>query len=89
MLFLFSGVSSGIAVALLVAAFGPKGHLHSREVHFLHRLETPVVWLEIFLLAAFFIGLWLGDDGKLRACRRAWRWVLVLVVSGWASSAVG
>ncbi|WP_447886234.1 cytochrome c nitrite reductase subunit NrfD [Serratia fonticola] len=86
-LFLFSGVSSGIAVALLVAAFGPKGHLHSREVHFLHRLETPVVWLEIFLLAAFFIGLWLGDDGKLRALSAAlgggfWSWWFWLGVVG-------
>lgn len=86
-LFLFSGVSSGIAVALLVAAFGPKGDIHSKEVHFLHRLETPVVWLEIFLLAAFFVGLALGDDGKLRALSAAlgggfWAWWFWLGVVG-------
>ncbi|WP_431223334.1 cytochrome c nitrite reductase subunit NrfD [Serratia sp. L9] len=86
-LFLFSGVSSGIAVALLVAAFGPKSDIHSREVHFLHRLETPVVWLEIFLLAAFFVGLALGDDGKLRALSAAlgggfWAWWFWLGVVG-------
>jgi protein NrfD len=86
-LFLFSGISSGIAVALLVAAFGPNGNIHSREVHFLHRLETPVVWLEIFLLAAFFIGLALGDDGKLRALSAAlgggfWAWWFWLGVVG-------
>lgn len=86
-LFLFSGVSSGIAVALLAAALGPKGNIHSREVHFLHRLETPVVWLEIFLLVAFFIGLGLGDDGKLRALSAAlgggfWAWWFWLGVVG-------
>lgn len=66
-LFLFSGISSGIAVVMLVVTLRPKADIHSHEIHFLHRLETPVVWLEIFLLAAFFIGLALGDDGKLRA----------------------
>jgi len=86
-LFLFSGVSSGIAVALLAFVFGPKGDLHSKEMHFLHRVETPVVWLEIFLLAAFFIGLWLGDDGKLRALSAAlgggfWAWWFWLGVVG-------
>ncbi|AHG18389.1 nitrite reductase [Chania multitudinisentens RB-25] len=86
-LFLFSGVSSGIAVALLAFVFGPKSDLHSREMHFLHRVETPVVWLEIFLLAAFFIGLWLGDDGKLRALSAAlgggfWAWWFWLGVVG-------
>lgn len=86
-LFLFSGVSSGIAVALLAFVFGPKGDLHSKEMHFLHRVETPVVWLEIFLLAAFFIGLWLGDDGKLRALLAAlgggfWAWLFWLGVVG-------
>lgn len=86
-LFLFSGVSSGIAVALLAFVFGPKGDLHSKEMHFLHRVETPVVWLEIFLLVAFFIGLWLGDDGKLRALSAAlgggfWAWWFWLGVVG-------
>ncbi|PVZ82841.1 cytochrome c nitrite reductase subunit NrfD [Serratia sp. S1B] len=86
-LFLFSGISSGIAVTLLVITFRSKANIHSREVHFLHRLETPVVWLEIFLLAAFFIGLALGDDGKLRAFSAAlgggfWAWWFWLGVVG-------
>ncbi|KEY60261.1 cytochrome c nitrite reductase subunit NrfD [Serratia sp. DD3] len=86
-LFLFSGISSGIAVVMLVVTLRPKGDIHSREMHFLHRLETPVVWLEIFLLAAFFIGLALGDDGKLRALSAAlasgfWAWWFWLGVVG-------
>ncbi|WP_127956927.1 cytochrome c nitrite reductase subunit NrfD [Serratia microhaemolytica] len=88
-LFLFSGLSSAIAVALLVFAIRAKQQdLHHPEVTFLHRLETPVVWLEIFLLAAFFIGLWLGDDGKVRALSAAlgggfwswWFWIGVVAV---------
>lgn len=70
-LFLFSGISSGAAVALIAMALRERGSPHSAEAAFVHRLETPVVWLEIFLLAAFFVGLALGDDGKMRALTAA------------------
>lgn len=70
-LFLFSGISSGAAVALIAMAVRERRNPHSTEAHFVHRLETPVVWLEIFLLFAFFIGLVLGDDGKQRAVHAA------------------
>lgn len=70
-LFLFSGISSGAAVALIAMALRQRGNPHSAEAHFIHRVETPVVWLEIFLLAAFFVGLALGDDGKMRALSAA------------------
>ncbi|MGK7489307.1 NrfD/PsrC family molybdoenzyme membrane anchor subunit, partial [Salmonella enterica] len=78
-LFLFSGISSGAAVALIVMALRHRSNPHSTEARFVHRMETPVVWLEIFLLAAFFIGLALGDDGKMRALAAAlgggfWSW---------------
>ena len=56
-LFLFSGISSGAAVALIAMALRQRGNPHSTEAHFIHRVETPVVWLEIFLLVAFFVGL--------------------------------
>ncbi|HEY4467900.1 MAG TPA: cytochrome c nitrite reductase subunit NrfD, partial [Klebsiella sp.] len=56
-LFLFSGVSSGAALALITMALRQRGNPHSVEAQFIHRMETPVVWLEIFLLAAFFVGL--------------------------------
>ncbi len=70
-LFLFSGISSGAAVALIAMALRHRSNPHSTEARFVHRIETPVVWLEIFLLAAFFIGLALGDDGKMRALAAA------------------
>ncbi|EKI4866750.1 cytochrome c nitrite reductase subunit NrfD [Salmonella enterica] len=86
-LFLFSGISSGAAVALIVMALRYRSNPHSTEARFVHRMETPVVWLEIFLLAAFFIGLALGDDGKMRALAAAlgggfWSWWFWLGVVG-------
>lgn len=66
-LFLFSGISSGAAVALIAMTLRARRNPHSEEAHFIHRLETPIVWLEIFVLFAFFIGLALGDEGKHRA----------------------
>ncbi|MCA6953444.1 cytochrome c nitrite reductase subunit NrfD [Pectobacterium polaris] len=100
-LFLFSGVSSGAAVALISMACRYRSNPHSEEAHFVHRVETPVVWLEIFLLFAFFIGLALGDDGKQRALVAAvgggfwavWFWlgvvgiglVIPLLLKSWAS----
>ncbi|UYA60857.1 NrfD protein [Pectobacterium sp. F1-1] len=100
-LFLFSGVSSGAAVALIAMACRYRSNPHSEEAHFVHRVETPVVWLEIFLLFAFFIGLALGDDGKQRALVAAlaggfwaaWFWlgvvgiglVIPLLLKSWAN----
>ncbi|KHN92347.1 cytochrome c nitrite reductase subunit NrfD [Pectobacterium actinidiae] len=100
-LFLFSGVSSGAAVALIAMACRYRRNPHNEEAHFVHRVETPVVWLEIFLLFAFFIGLALGDDGKQRALVAAvgggfwamWFWlgvvgiglILPLLLKSWAN----
>lgn len=86
-LFLFSGISSGAAVALLAMAWRQRGNPHSVEAHFIHRVETPVVWLEIFLLVAFFVGMALGDEGKTRALQAAlgggfWTWWFWLGVVG-------
>jgi protein NrfD len=86
-LFLFSGISSGAAVALIAMALRHRSNPHSTEAHFVHRMEVPVVWLEIFLLAAFFVGLALGDDGKMRALAAAlgggfWTWWFWLGVAG-------
>lgn len=86
-LFLFSGISSGAAVALIAMALRHRSNPHSTEARFVHRMEVPVVWLEIFLLAAFFVGLALGDDGKMRALAAAlgggfWSWWFWLGVVG-------
>ncbi|EPQ8346773.1 cytochrome c nitrite reductase subunit NrfD [Escherichia coli] len=86
-LFLFSGISSGAAVALIAMAICQRSNPHSTEAHFVHRMEIPVVWGEIFLLVAFFVGLVLGDDGKVRALVAAlgggfWTWWFWLGVAG-------
>lgn len=86
-LFLFSGISSGAAVALIAMAIRQRSNPHSTEAHFVHRIEIPVVWGEIFLLVAFFVGLALGDDGKVRALVAAlgggfWTWWFWLGVAG-------
>lgn len=86
-LFLFSGISSGIAVALIALALRYRKNIHNNETAFLHRIEGFVIWLEIFLLAAFFVGLALGDDGKIRSLIAAlgggfWTWWFWIGVVG-------
>lgn len=88
-LFLFSGISSGAAVALIAMALRHRSNPHSTEAHFVHRMEIPVVWLEIFLLAAFFVGLALGDDGKMRALAAALGGGFWTGGSGWAWPGLG
>ncbi|MEQ9942144.1 cytochrome c nitrite reductase subunit NrfD [Pectobacterium aroidearum] len=70
-LFLVSGTTSGIAAMLLASAWGSTTSSHSRSLHFLHRVETPVVYAELFLLFAFFIGLLLGGGQKVVAAQTA------------------
>lgn len=86
-LFLFSGISSGIAVSLIALALRFRKNIHNSESAFLHRIEGFVIWLEIFLLAAFFVGLALGDDGKIRSLIAAlgggfWTWWFWIGVVG-------
>lgn len=78
-LFLASGTSSGIA-ALLLAAVCRGESTHSPSVSFLHKFEMPVVLIEIFLLFAFFVGLYFGGGQKTVAMMTAigggfWAWV--------------
>ncbi|MBN3216463.1 cytochrome c nitrite reductase subunit NrfD [Pectobacterium polaris] len=70
-LFLVSGTTSGIAVILLASAWGRNTSGNSRSLHFIHRVETPVVYAELFLLFAFFIGLLLGGGQKVVAAQTA------------------
>lgn len=63
-LFLFSGLSSGAAAIVLFSTTLFKEPSESRSLHFVHKIETPVVWFELFLLAAFFIGLYFGGGSK-------------------------
>ncbi|WP_174868684.1 cytochrome c nitrite reductase subunit NrfD [Pectobacterium polaris] len=70
-LFLVSGTTSGIAVILLASAWGRNTSGNSHSLHFIHRVETPVVYAELFLLFAFFIGLLLGGGQKVVAAQTA------------------
>lgn len=63
-LFLFSGLSSGAATSVLLSITLFKEPTNSHSLHFVHKIETPVVWFELFLLAAFFIGLYFGGAQK-------------------------
>ncbi|ATY89725.1 cytochrome c nitrite reductase subunit NrfD [Pectobacterium atrosepticum] len=70
-LFLVSGTTSGIAVILLASAWGRHTSGNSLSLHFIHRVETPVVYAELFLLLAFFVGLLLGGGQKVVAAQTA------------------
>lgn len=82
-LFLFSGVSSGAAAAVLFAITLFKEPTDSPSIRYIHKLEGPLVWFELFLLAAFFIGLYFGGGQKTVAAETAlvggfWSWVFWL-----------
>lgn len=63
-LFMFSGISSGAAAIVLFSTTLFKESTHSKSLGFVHKLETPVVLFELFLFAAFFIGLYFGGGQK-------------------------
>jgi len=63
-LFMFSGLSSGAAAIVLFSTTVFKESTHSRSLGFVHKIETPVVWFELFLLATFFVGLYFGGGAK-------------------------
>ncbi|MNC24842.1 Polysulfide reductase, NrfD [compost metagenome] len=63
-LFLISGVSSGIASTILLAVTLFKENHHSQGVSFVHRFERPVLAVEVLLLACFFTGLYFGGGQK-------------------------
>ncbi|MCD9134350.1 NrfD/PsrC family molybdoenzyme membrane anchor subunit, partial [Escherichia coli] len=86
-LFLASGTTSGIAVALLSGAFNRRFIAEYRgTLHFIHRIENPVVFAEIFLLFAFFVGLLLGGGQKTLSAHNAltgfWGWWFWIGVVG-------
>lgn len=66
-LFLVSALSSGVATATLCAQLCFKEAFHSPSVHFLHQIERPIMYVEVFVLIVFFSGLILGDGQKMVA----------------------
>lgn len=63
-LFLVSGASSGVAALLIAILTVGKLSTHSDEVHFLHKIETPTVLVEMVVLFCFFVGLYYGGGAK-------------------------
>ncbi len=63
-LFLVSGLSSGVAASILLSITVFKEDSHSPSIAFLHRFEMPFVLTELFLLFCFFVGLYYGGGQK-------------------------
>lgn len=70
-LFLASGTSSGIAALIFTVLLFTKESTHSPALAFLHKLEMPIICAEVFLLVAFFVGLYLGGGQKTVAFETA------------------
>lgn len=70
-LFLFSSLSSGAAACLLVGVVGFKEPMGSPSVSWIHRFERPVVLFELFVLFAFFSGLYFGGGQREAAVMAA------------------
>ncbi|UTV26698.1 cytochrome c nitrite reductase subunit NrfD [Photobacterium atrarenae] len=70
LLFLFSSLSSGAAACLLFGVLVFKESAHSASVRWVHRIERPVVLFELFVLFAFFIGLYF-DGGQSQVAAMA------------------
>ncbi|PWC14005.1 cytochrome c nitrite reductase subunit NrfD [Brenneria corticis] len=70
-LFLASGTTSGIAVAMLANAISRSASGNTATMHFIHKIENPVIYAEVFLLFAFFVGLILGGGQKTVAAHTA------------------
>ncbi|MFC3394523.1 cytochrome c nitrite reductase subunit NrfD [Brenneria rubrifaciens] len=70
-LFLVSGTTSGIAVMMLTAALSSQSSADTATLRFIHRIENPVIYAELFLLFALFTGLLLGGGQKTVAAHAA------------------
>ncbi|MFV0575998.1 MAG: cytochrome c nitrite reductase subunit NrfD [Vibrio sp.] len=87
-LFVFSSVSSGIAACMLFGVVGGKEPTNSPSVKWMHGIEKPVVLFELFVLCAFFVGLYFGGGQKAVAVANAigggfwatWFWLGVIGV---------
>ncbi|MDO6498518.1 cytochrome c nitrite reductase subunit NrfD [Photobacterium sanguinicancri] len=63
-LFLFSSLSSGAAACLMFGVVFFKESVTSPSVKWVHKFERPVVVFELFVLFAFFSGLYFGGGQK-------------------------
>ena len=79
LLFLISGLSSGAAATLLGGVL-MRGNPNGTEVKFIHRVEIPMILVEIMLLFTFFAGLILSGGQSQVAALNAigegfWGWI--------------
>ncbi|MBD1575674.1 MULTISPECIES: cytochrome c nitrite reductase subunit NrfD [Vibrio] len=85
-LFLFSSLSSGAAACILFGVAGFKEPTDSPSIKWIHGFERPVVLVELFVLCAFFVGLYFGGGQKEVAVATAigsgfwatWFWIGVV-----------
>ncbi|MGR5145865.1 cytochrome c nitrite reductase subunit NrfD [Photobacterium alginatilyticum] len=70
-LFLFSSLSSGAAACLMFGVLVFKESAHSASVGWIHKFERPVVMFELFVLVAFFTGLYFGGGQSQAAATAA------------------
>lgn len=66
-LFLNSGVLSGIAMLLMICIGIFKEPIHSVPMKFVHKIELPLILFEGLLLISFFTGLYFGGGQKIVA----------------------
>ncbi|WP_114194703.1 cytochrome c nitrite reductase subunit NrfD [Edaphovirga cremea] len=64
LLFLVSGVTSGVIMIMLYCSLTNKRFEYTASLHFIHKLERPLIYLEALLLCSFFVGLILGGGQK-------------------------
>lgn len=64
MLFVASGLSAGIGGSSLIAAYFFKQDFHAIDLKILHKLEMPVIFLEILLIFMLFVSLIIGSDAQ-------------------------
>lgn len=85
-LFVASGLSAGIAGSSLLAALCFKEDHHSNDLKTLHKIEWPVMAVEIMLLGMIFVSLIIGSDAQKAAsaafCGGAWSGLFWLGVVG-------
>lgn len=79
LLFLISGLSSGAAATLLGGVL-MRGNPNGIEVKFIHKIEIPMILVEIMLLFTFFAGLILSGGQSQVAALNAigegfWGWI--------------
>ncbi|MGI2176099.1 cytochrome c nitrite reductase subunit NrfD [Shewanella ulleungensis] len=91
LLFLASGLSSGSAISLLGGVL-LNGNPNGKEVHFIHRVEIPLILGEIVLMFTFFAGLILSGGQSKAAAFTAigegvWGWVFWFGIMGLGLSA--